>query len=95
MACLHAALNGSDFVGTTANLVFPAGSSTGATQCINIIILDDGVRERDERFTVMLMTFDPGVITGNNETTVVIIDDNGNFNTKITMLRYGHGRCPN
>jgi hypothetical protein len=36
------------------DVVFPAGTSNGAMQCVNITITDDSAVEGDETFTVSL-----------------------------------------
>ena len=57
--------------------MFPAGSINGSTQCIDITITDDEVLEADETFTVTIDVTTPGVMEGNNMTTVTIIDNDG------------------
>ena len=59
------------------DLVFSAGSSKGAMQCINVTIIDSPIMElvAYEAFTVTLTT--SVVALGNNVTTVTITDTNG------------------
>ncbi len=80
--CLVSAVAGSDYSEVeTMMLTFPAGSMDGddMTQCTDVNITDDSYFEGDETFTVTLtlLTTDQGVTTGNDMTTVTIIDDEG------------------
>ena len=70
--CSHAASNGSDYLGVSMDIVFPAGSISGTQQCINITIIDNTTVEEDETFTVTLSTSDLTVKLENNMTTVTI-----------------------
>ena len=61
-------------------LTFPATtSSAAAMQCINVSITDDSVFEEPETFTVTVTTTTPGVTLGNDNTTVTITDNEGQY----------------
>ena len=61
-----------------AALTFSTGSTDSTTQCLNVTIEDDGdAVEGDETFTVTLMDSDDGVMLGNSETNVTILDNEG------------------
>ena len=60
-----------------SSLEFPAESDDGATQCIDVSIMEDTVFEGDETFTVTLSSTNPRVMLENDETTVTITDDEG------------------
>ena len=62
---------------TSSPLVFPAGSTDGAMECMNITIMEDTLFEGDETFTVGLMVVTSGVMAGNTETIVTITDNEG------------------
>ena len=70
------AIDGLDFLGVSMDLVFTAGTSNGAMQCIGVAIADSPTVEEDETFTVTLTTSSPVVTLGNDITTVTIIDNN-------------------
>ena len=72
MCIIHnAAANGSDYIEVSMDLVFTAGSSNGAVQCIDVVIIDSPSMEENETFTVTLSSV---VALGNNVTTVNITD---------------------
>ena len=87
LAILTAATNGSDYIGVSIDLVFTAGTSDGAAQCVDIIILDSPTVEEDETFTVTLTTAS-SITTSNNVTTVMIrnIDSKLGSSKLITCL---------
>lgn len=62
------------------NLGFPASSSNGDTQCIDIMIVDDSAVEGNETFSVVLTTFEPSVLLGIDRTEVTITDNDGERN---------------
>ena len=65
-------------------LTFPATTSTGdAMQCINVSITDDSVFEESETFTVTVTTTTPRVTLGNDNTTVTIIDNEGQYKSLV------------
>ena len=68
-----AALSGLDYIPSTSNLSFPAGSTGGTLLCVDISIIDDNVLERNESFTVTLSTMDPGVVIRDGHTTNITI----------------------
>ena len=61
-----------DYMEVSIDLVFTTGSSNGATQCINVAIIDSPTIEEDETFTVTLTTSEPIIELGNHMTTVTI-----------------------
>ncbi len=63
---------GSDYVAASVGLTFPAGSTNGDMQCLNISIIDDSVLEDNETFTVTLTTSGAGVSLRNNIITITI-----------------------
>ena len=64
----------SDYVRLSTDLVFTAGSSNGAIQCIDVVIIDSPEVEEDENFTVTLTTSSSVVTLGNNECLITITD---------------------
>ena len=77
-ASFAAAIAGSDYVSVSMDVVFPAGTSNGDMQCIDVTIIDDSEMEGDETFTVALTTSSPVVMTlGNAVTTITITDNDG------------------
>ena len=58
-----------------ATLTFTMGSSEGATQCLNVTVVDDDVVERVETFSVTMMEDDDGVRLGNSRSTITITDN--------------------
>ena len=73
-ASLSAAIAGSDYVSVSMDVVFPAGTSNGGMQCIDVPITNDGEMEGDETFTV---TLSPALTLGNVVTTITITDNDG------------------
>jgi hypothetical protein len=80
------AVAGSDYTSTSGTLTFPTGTANGATQTINVPILNDSVVEGPETFTSTL-TNPTGAVLGAVPThTVTITDDDaaafirGDFN---------------
>ena len=57
------------------DLVFSAGTSNGAMQCIDMAIVDSPTVEDDETFTVTLSTSD--VLLRNDVTVITIMDTDG------------------
>lgn len=71
---------GNDYVGGTQTIEIPSGSISGSTFCVSITILNDGIAETDQSFTVLLTSLTPSVFSiadGGGETTVTITDDEG------------------
>lgn len=62
-----------DLPGTS--LVFPSGSTISSEQCQLITIVNDGVREDTEEFSITLSSQDPDVVLQPNTTQVLIIDN--------------------
>jgi hypothetical protein len=48
------ALAGSDYVGASGTLSFPAGTANGATRTLSVVVVDDALDEADESFSVVL-----------------------------------------
>ena len=71
------ALVGSDYIGVNSNQVFSSGSTNNSTRCVDIFIVDFYALEGDETFTLILTSSDPGVMLGNDLTTILIIDYHG------------------
>ena len=57
------------------DLIFMAGSGDGNTQCQNISIINDGVRENVQNFSVRLNTTDPQVQLIPESATIILIDN--------------------
>ena len=72
-----AAIAGSDYVSVSMDVVFPAGTSNGGMQCIDVTIIDDIEMEGDETFTVTLTTSSSTVNLVNAVTTITITDNDG------------------
>ena len=81
LSSLGSAEYGSDYTAVSTLLTFPATtSSDDIMQCIDVSILDDSVFEGPaETFTVTVTTTNPRVTLGNNNTTVTIIDNDGQY----------------
>ena len=78
---LGSAEDGFDYTAVSSPLTFPATtSSDDVMQCINVSITDDSVFEESETFTVAVTTTSPRVTLGNNDTTVIITDNEGQYN---------------
>ena len=58
------------------NIIFGPGMT--GPQCQSISIIDDSILENDEVFVVSLSTMDQNVILNPSNTTVTILDDDGN-----------------
>ncbi|SDD06159.1 Calx-beta domain-containing protein [Pedobacter soli] len=54
------ALAGTDYTATTGSVTFPAGSLSGATQTINIQLINDNIAELAETFTLTLNSISGG-----------------------------------
>ncbi len=54
------ALAGTDYTATTGSVTFPAGSLSGATQTINIPVINDNIAELAETFTLTLNSIGAG-----------------------------------
>ena len=74
LMCMHIAVIGPDYT-PAFSTVFPAGSQSGARECIFIPTTDDSAIEGDETFTVSLATMS-NVATVNNPTATITITDN-------------------
>ena len=62
-------------------------------QCQSIFITDDSILENDEVFVVALSTTDQDVILNPSISTVVIFDDDGNVNSKMSHLEFVFKWC--
>ena len=76
-ASFAAAIALSAYVSVSMDVVFPAGTSNGGRQCIDVPIIDDSEMEGDETFTVVLTTLSSAVILGNAVTIITITDNDG------------------
>ena len=54
-----------------------SGSTDNATRCVDITIIDDDALEGNQTFTVTLTTSDLSVVILSDETTVLIMDNDG------------------
>ena len=54
---------------TTALVLLP----TEERVCLNITIRDDGVDEREERFSVVIQSVPAGIVVSRQRTTVIIL----------------------
>lgn len=70
-------LDGEDFTGGS----FSRSLNTSSSGCIVIPITNDGTVEGDESFTVGVSTTDTAVSISPSIATVVIVDNDGGFNT--------------
>ena len=84
LATVDSAIAGSDYGMTTMNLTFPISSMDSDTQCLNLAIMEDTLVERDETFSVTLTT-GLYVTTGNDITTIIIIDNEGIVRADIVL----------
>ena len=75
------AQNGTDYDGFFATLTFPARSSNGNSQCIDVQILDDNIFEEDEYFIISLILFPmpPGVTVQRSNVTITIEDNDRKY----------------
>ena len=64
------------------------GSKNGATECINITILDDNFIEEDENFTISLTSSDARALIRRDVTLVTILDNDGNFLNHCIIMHY-------
>ena len=68
---------GLDYVNVSSEYIFTSGSTSNATRCADISIVDDEALEGNQTFTVSLTTSDPNVVPGTNTTTIEIVDNDG------------------
>ena len=71
---------GQDFIPVSVSLTFTAGGVT--TLPVEIPLVDDGVLELTEYFTVLLVSSSQRVTVGQRSANVTILDDDG----KLAML---------
>ena len=83
-----AALSDSDYASFSSTKIFPIGSSNGATQCMNIKILDDNVLEANEYFTVTLGTIDSDLALGIAIGIITITDNDSELLSLIMHIMY-------
>lgn len=74
-----------DYTAVSSSLEFPENSANGAVQCVNIMTIEDTFFEGDATFTVRLTVMTSGVTTGNDETTINIIDNDGQSHMEINF----------
>lgn len=58
-------------------VMFPVGATSSTMQCVDIAIVDDGILEGNESFTVRLTNATLGVEGGNYITVITITDNDG------------------
>ena len=81
--CLLIFVDGKDYRGEMHTLTF----SQDVTQvCFKVAILDDGINEEDEFFTVLLTTTDQNVTLSPNSINIKIKDDDGIHKTSFLPL---------
>ena len=87
---IGSAENGTDYTAVSSLLSFPAITSTvdNVMQCINVGITDDLVFEGPETFTVTVTTISSLMTLGNNDTTVTITDNEGEYSYIYSALSY-------
>ena len=70
-----------DYETVNMNLTFVVNSTDSTAQCLNVTITDDTLVEGDEIFmvTLVVVTTGVGVTLGSNSTTILIIDNDGQF----------------
>ena len=76
---MDAATDGSDYKGTSMDIIFAAGTINGSIQCMDIPISNTRTVEEDEIFIVTLTSSSSNLMLGNNVTTVIITDIDGTF----------------
>ena len=70
-----------DFHPFTTDLIYTLSLDQNQTLCVNITIVDDGILENEQDFTVSISSTDSSVITG-PPSIVSIIDNDGNNSLK-------------
>ena len=68
------------------NIIFSPGMT--GPQCQSISVTDDSILENNEMFVVALSTTDQDVILSPSTTSVTILDDDGNANSKTNPLEF-------
>ena len=66
-----------DYSSVDTNVTFSTGTTDGEIQCIEVTITDDMALEANETFEIQLATSDSSVMLGNNETIILITDNDG------------------
>ncbi len=79
------ALAGTDYTGQTGTLTFPSGSAHGATQTINVPILDNTIVNSSRSFTLSLSNA-VGAGLGSDRTETVTIQDNATLQFKYGVV---------
>ena len=64
-----------DYINVYSTRTFSSGSSNGATQCVEVVIVDDSTFEGNKSFTMTLTTADINVLLRTAVTTISLIDD--------------------
>ncbi|SDD06044.1 Calx-beta domain-containing protein [Pedobacter soli] len=85
---------GLDYVATSGTLVFPAGSTAGASLTFTVPIIDDNLVEGDETFSGVITNVSGGLVTIGNGTAVVTIIDNDLAVATITAGTNGNENGP-
>ena len=71
----YVGMNGFDYISINSADTFTSGSTTNATRCVDITILDDNALEENENFILTLTTVDSSIILGTAETAIRIMDN--------------------
>ena len=89
-----AALADVDYVNEIIALTFYNGSVNSSRECVYISIIDDGVLESNQTFTLQLMAPHSSITLATDTITVVIVDNdstrsalNGNYSVHGTICR--------
>jgi YD repeat-containing protein len=69
------AVAGADYTATSGTATFPALSTTGATQVVQVPIVNDGLHESNETFTVTLSSPAGAQLASPSTVTVTIVED--------------------
>ncbi len=79
MISFHYKATAADFVSVSDTRTFTVTDTTDF-KCIEITTSEDNIFEANEMFTVSLSVVSPttGITVGRSQTTVIIVDDDGN-----------------
>ena len=83
--------DGSDYTSIIEDAPFPAGSTSGDMQCVNISIIDDFAYEKNESFSVHISS-EEEVYVPDPYVGVVIADDEGEW--YVTLIALHSPVCP-
>ena len=74
---IFSALASVDYISSSTTVIFPSGSTSGDTKCVNITLIEDDALEGNLSFTVSLTTSDPDVMILISTATIHITDNDG------------------